>query len=413
MKVLGITAEYNPFHNGHAYHIREAKARTGCDSVIVLMSGDFTERGLPACMDKYVRAEAALRCGADLVIELPVFSATAGAELFADGAVRAFQALGVDVVSYGVECDGNTDAELDATRNAIRKAAAFFAEEPDEYRTLLKASLAKGESFAKARWDAFITLCPEFSALSSTPNNILAIEYEKSILRRSVAFDGVPVRRIGKGYHDTGLSEFASATAIRGALSKQDLPAGTVPAELSQLYAERMPYLLGEDDFSLPLFSALHDRDADTLASYADISADLAGRIRTCAAQPFTWSSLAETVKERSHTRSHIDRALCHILLGITKEKQQKYAEGAVPPYLHVLGMRQSAAGLLGRLAEQSAAPLLVRLAKDVTMLPPASEELFRTELYASALYRNALFGKGLSCEDERKRKFLIIGSDK
>ncbi|MBO7631129.1 MAG: nucleotidyltransferase family protein, partial [Lachnospiraceae bacterium] len=107
MKLLGITAEYNPFHNGHAYHIREAKARTGCDSVIALMSGDFVQRGTPALVSKYTRAEAALRNGADIVIELPVFRATASAERFAEGAVRAFNALGVDAVSYGVECEGS------------------------------------------------------------------------------------------------------------------------------------------------------------------------------------------------------------------------------------------------------------------------------------------------------------------
>lgn len=91
MRLLGITTEYNPFHNGHAYHIREAKARTGCDSVIALMSGDFVQRGLPASISKYIRARAALLNGADLVLELPVYSATASAERFADGAVRAFQ----------------------------------------------------------------------------------------------------------------------------------------------------------------------------------------------------------------------------------------------------------------------------------------------------------------------------------
>ena len=106
MKLLGITAEYNPFHNGHAYHIREARRRSGCDSVIVLQSGNFVQRGTPAVMDKYVRAEAALRNGADIVIELPVFSAAASAELFSEGAVRAFADLGVDAVSYGVECGG-------------------------------------------------------------------------------------------------------------------------------------------------------------------------------------------------------------------------------------------------------------------------------------------------------------------
>lgn len=409
MKVLGITAEYNPFHNGHAYHIREAKARTGCDSVIVLMSGDFTERGTPACMDKYKRAEAALQNGADIVMELPVYSATSGAEMFADGAVRAFSALGTDVISYGVECPEDTASSLAETYAAIQKAAAFFCEESEEYRLLLKDGLSHGQTFAGARWNALLTLCPELSGLSSTPNNILAIEYEKAILRHLCDFHAVPVRRIGNGYHDTRPGVYASASAVRTAMKQGEVSEESVPENVRNLYRASLSFFLQEDDFSLPLFTAIRHPVSESLDSYSDVSPEIAARILSCASRPFSWTSLSESVKDRSHTRSYVDRALCHILLGITEEKQKQYLSTPFPPYLHVLGMKKTAAPLLGSLAERSRSPLLVRLARDWDKLSPEASMLYQTEYESAALYQNALFSKGCFCEEERTRKFLIV----
>ena len=313
MKTLGITAEYNPFHNGHAYHIREAKARTGCDSVIALMSGDFVQRGTPALVSKYVRAEAALRLGADIVIELPVYSATASAERFAEGAVRAFTDLSVDAISYGVECDDN----LDETAASIQKAGSFFAEESDGYRAVLKEKLAAGMSFPAARQEAYTAVCGDSPAFLSTPNNILAIEYEKAKIRLGAGFESVPVARVGSGYHDTDANEYASATAIRKMVEEKSESINvTFPAELKEIYADAFRYPVFPDDLSSALFSALHGRTWEELAQYSDISEDTAKRLADAAKHPFTWTSLTEALHERSHTQSHVNRALCHILLG-------------------------------------------------------------------------------------------------
>lgn len=425
MKILGITAEYNPFHNGHAYHIREAKARTGCDSVIALMSGDFVQRGTPAIVSKYVRAEAALRCGADIVIELPVYSATASAEGFAEGAIRAFSDLGVDTVSYGIECNDTNnvgsqvadaadgEVRLSETAAAIRKAAAFFVEESEEYRVLLKEGLASGKSYPAARQDAYRAVCGESPAFLSTPNNILAIEYEKAKLRLGAAFESVPVARIGNGYHDTETSEYASATAIRKMVETSadnlDSLAVTFPAVLSDLYGEAFRYPVFPDDLSSVLFSALHGRTWEELAQYSDISEDTAKRLAEVAKHPFTWTSLTEALHERSHTQSHVNRALCHILLGITKEAENRYRLPAHTPYLHVLGIRKGAEALLGSLASASPAPLLVRLTKDMRALPEEARGLFETELNATALHSHILYGKGAATTEERLRKFLVV----
>lgn len=408
MKLLGITAEYNPFHNGHAYHIREARRRSGCDSVIVLQSGNFVQRGTPAVMDKYVRAEAALKNGADIVIELPVFSAAASAELFSEGAIRAFADLGVDAVSYGVECGGGEDS-FKKTVSEIRCAAAFFCEESDLYKELLKEGLSSGRSYPAARLDAYRKITGDEGASLSAPNNILAVEYEKAMLRKGVAFSSVPIERIGSGYHDTDGGEFASATAIRSMMETKASWLASVPENVHSLYEEALPYAVCPDDCSGQLFSSLHGKTAEELESFADISGDTARRLSEAAKQPFTWTSLAERIQERSHTLSHVNRALCHVLLGITKEADQAYRSMPHIPYLHVLGMRKDAAPLLGQLAEQSSAPLLVRLNKDRKALPEATEHLLQTELRATALYNHVLFGKGATVSDERLRKFLTV----
>ena len=405
MKLLGITAEYDPFHNGHAYHIREAKLRSGCDSLVVLMSGDFTQRGTPAIMDKYVRAEAALRNGADIVIELPVYSATASAEGFAEGAMRAFSDLGVDCISYGVEC-GEKPEETVAQ---IREAASFFAEEPEEFRTLLKEALAEGMSYPVARHSAYRKLTGEDGAFLSSPNNILAIEYEKAMLRLKASFTSVPIARAGKGYHDPSPSELASATAIRKLIIEDSSLSETVPMNLLSLYEEPAKHPVTADDLSGALFSALHGRSWQELAEFSDVSADTAKRLTEASKKPFTWTSLTEDLRERSHTLTHVNRALCHILLNITKDDEQRYRAAAHVPYLHVLGIRKEAAPLLGQLADRSPAPLLVRLGKDMKTLPEDASRLFDRELAATALFSHILYGKGVATTEERVRKFMIV----
>ena len=408
MKVLGITAEYNPFHNGHAYHIREAKARTGCDYLVVLQSGNFVQRGTPAIIDKYTRAEAALKNGADMVIELPVYSATASAELFAEGAIRAFRDLGVDAISYGIESDGNEEA----TAASIRAVASYLSEEPEEYRLLLKNGLSKGLSYASARWNALQTLCPAVSGLTSTPNNILGIEYEKAMKRLSVRFESIPVRRVGD-YHDNEIKDnkeaYSSATAIREAWLHGISSEQSYPANIAELYREQCAGIVTPDDFSLLLFPALYGKTAEDYSKYYDVSMDFAGRIASATALPGSWNSLAEAWKDRSHTRTYVDRCLCHILLNLTKEEGELYRNAHHTPYLHVLGVRKDALGLLGALSENSSAPILSRLSRDTEALSESARAMFQKELRATAMYRQVLSAKGCSLPDELHQKFLII----
>lgn len=208
MKVIGIIAEYNPFHNGHAYQIREIKKRTGADYVIAAMSGDFVQRGAPAVIDKYARAKMALSCGIDLVLELPVLWATSSAESFAMAGVTMFEKTGcVDGICFGAETDNLP---------LLSMAADILADEPDAYRDALLSNIKRGLNFPRARASALLHALPESDADTSmadelqealdSPNNILAIEYLKALKRRGSAMVPLLLKREGAGYHDTAIS---------------------------------------------------------------------------------------------------------------------------------------------------------------------------------------------------------------
>ena len=214
MKITGIIAEYNPFHNGHLYQIEQVK-KNGADYVVIVMSGNFLQRGTPAILDKWSRTQMALSCGADLIIELPAVLATASAQYFARGGVSILDKLGcIDTISFGCESD---DISM------IQTLSSYLSDEPDNYKEKLQHYLRDGNSFPKARALALSDcLSAKTVAFASSPNNILALEYCIALLERNSSMNILPIKREGSGYHDTFLSKdtFASATAIREILEK-------------------------------------------------------------------------------------------------------------------------------------------------------------------------------------------------
>ena len=446
MKIAGIIAEYNPFHNGHRYHIEETRRRTGCDAIVVVMSGDFVQRGIPAVMDRYHRAEAALRCGADVVLELPSYGATASAEDFASAGIRALAGLGcIDIISYGAE-----DAALG--ESTFRSIAQFLLDEPGAFKQTLLSHVREGNSYAKARSMALSEFFPKAAELLAKPNNILAVEYEKAILslennsfhRKEVQPDpdgtGAPmasnnpqrtkkqtmhdgtgesakprlatcaIPRSDLGYHDTTVSEVCSATAIRSALSDGGLiPAGAVPSEVLPLYTGiTASTAVTADDFSDMLFAELSSHTAESLASIYDVPADLANRILEQARSPFTWTSLAESVKCKAYTRSRIDRALCHCLLHLTTADADIFREGDLP-YLRVLGFRKDAEQLISAMERSSRIPLLVRFLRDSAKLTGDAARILATDLRASALYSQVLYRKAGIVREDTHRRLLTV----
>ena len=256
MKIVGLITEYNPFHNGHLYHIQEALRATGADAAVAIMSGNYVQRGAPALMPKHLRARMALEAGVAAVIELPVWCACGSAEYFAAGAVSILDRLGcVDVICFGSECG---DVSL------LEKAARITAQEPEAYRGLLKEGLRDGLSFPRARQKALSLFLGDDRAgeVLAEPNNILGVEYIKAILQQKSSLGFCTIQRRESGYHDMELSDtYSSASAIRHHLRQADqsgIPAqleGQMPSPairtMKEAYHARYPVYA--NDFSLLL----------------------------------------------------------------------------------------------------------------------------------------------------------------
>ena len=214
MKICAIICEYNPFHNGHLYQIQAAKAATGADAILCLMSGNFVQRGEAAVFEKHLRAKHALLGGADAVIELPAVFATSNAEIFAKGAVKLLSSVpDVKMLSFGTET---------ASEKELLNAATLLLNEPKEISERIRKRLQDGVSYAKARAEAWEDKIPQ--ELLTSPNNILALEYAKAILTYQADIKLFPIKRLGGGYNETALNgSYSSATSIRTAWLKRSL----------------------------------------------------------------------------------------------------------------------------------------------------------------------------------------------
>lgn len=371
MKTVGIVAEYNPFHNGHAYHIQKAKEMTGADCAVVVMNGNFMQRGLPAFVDKYTRTKMALAGGADMVFELPVCFGLSSAEDFAFGSVALLNKLGfIDAICFGSET-GNIDDLLPFAR--------LFIEEPEEYRDMLTTLLREGYGFPAAREQAAMKFLqmPEGNLLSM-PNNLLGIEYIKALLRLSSDIKPFTISRMGAGYHDnavSGKTEFSSATGIRGEYLKGNasILQTSIPKECRRFLEEAFTHYrpLSPNDFSEILYYTLREHIGE-LNSYKDVSDDLADRMENLLSNFRTTEQFASLLHTKQYTKSRIDRCLFQIILGIGKQSPEN-----VP--LRLLGLNPAFSFLLkGR--------------DDIITKPAKAKEALTTDFFATDLYNYTIF---------------------
>ena len=317
------------------------------------MSGDFVQRGLPAVVDKYRRTKAALDAGVDLVLELPVAFATASAEFFAGEAVRLLDSLGcVSDLVFGCETE-------DAGR--LRETAALLLEEPPAYKELFQRALKEGLNFPRARALAMECLLPGSADFLRTPNNILAVEYQKALLLRGSSIRPVPVLRDGDGYHADGAS-------IRAALEAGDRTA--LGSLMPQTTARILDYHAELDDFSDLLFYRLTLLSADDLTAFPDMTPDLAVRVYRLQKDCRSFSELVSRAVSKNLTGTRVRRALLHVLLDIREQTPL--------PLIRVLGLRRSSPVLPA--CRGSALPLVPRLAD----IP---EELWAADLRAAQIY--------------------------
>ena len=389
MKVVGIVAEYNPFHNGHAYHIRKAKEVTGSDYCIVVMSGDYTQRGVPAMIDKYTRAKMALLNGADLVLELPVLFATSSAEGFAGSAVSLLNATGVVTdICFGSEC-GNIEK--------LTKIAKVLLEEPDEYKDVLKRELKNGLSYPMARNTALQGLdCWDFDSLKilSMPNNILGIEYIKALFKTDSKMNPVTIQRTGNNYNDITLSElYSSALAIRSSIATTDNLENIfseVPENVYDIMKEKqnVSFPLVPDDFSEMLHYKLLREKEDGFSQYLDVSSDLSDRIVNNVYQYKNFESFCDLLKTKNMTYTRISRSLLHILLDI------KASEDMSPSYLRILGINKEAGELSKSIKENCTLPLISKMADAKDILSENALTLLKEDVFAANLYDTVISHK-------------------
>lgn len=412
MKINGIITEYNPFHNGHAYQLSHTKELTGADYTIVVMSGDFVQRGIPALLDKHTRAKMALSSGADLVLELPVLFATSSAEFFATGAVNLLEKLGIVThLSFGSEC---------GDINILTKAAEILLKEPSAYTKSLKENLKQGMSYPTARNWALVEHYPEMQTaidIFKSPNNILGMEYIKALLRAGSDIQPVTLLRSGSAYNARKPEDgfYCSALSIREALSsgsdlaflKDQMPASAHALLMAQYLDGRV---LFPNSVSELLYYKLLSEESNGYEKYLDVSEDLSNRIRKSLPDYGGFEDFCLKLKTKEMTYTRISRCLLHILLKITKEDMACSKELGFTPYARILGFKKEAAPLLAAIKEQAAIPLVSKLADASQILNEDAMLMLKKDIFAAQVYHGLIAGKvGGAVENEYRISPVVV----
>ncbi|MCR4690972.1 MAG: nucleotidyltransferase [Lachnospiraceae bacterium] len=415
MKVTGVVAEYNPFHKGHRYHLQKARQETGADKIVVVMSGDFTQRGTPAIIDKYERTRMALQNGADLVVELPSAFACSSAEHFASGAMSVMMSLGVvDSVCFGSEAGSVDD---------LYPIAEVLSEESEEFKTILKNELKNGKTYPRARNQALLHCLPGFAQrqdLIVAPNNILGIEYIKSLIRMHSTIRPVAIRRTNSDYHSYRLDQgFASSQALRQTIRSAEMRPENfrdviervrmqVPEDVYEILFERFGnrYPIFPNDLSTMLVYKLLLERSHGYTSFADVSDDLSDKLVKVTNKAYTFEQFCDHLKSKDVTYARISRILCHILLNVRSADMDRYKENGNVFYTRVLGFREDAQDLLAQIQKKSKKPIITRVSEGDRLKEEIARRQFDRDVLATHIYESIVadkFGAGLLSEYERQ----------
>lgn len=394
MKIAGIIAEYNPFHNGHAHLIDRARAqKAGCEAthVVAVMSGQFVQRGEPALLPKAERVKMALNSGVDLVLELPTPWALSSAENFAKGGVAVLDALGcVDTLCFGSEC-GDIDA--------LKKIADIM--ETERYATLLRYRMDGGNSYADASQKAVLEIAGErSSSLMSSPNNILGLEYIKALRKANSSMQPFTVERMGAAHDAVApIGTTASASYLRTVIESGKMlnAAPYMPPTAYRLLAEAAERGHAPANAALlerSILAKLRQMTPAEIAACAGISEGLENRVKEAANTAASLEELETAVKTKRYPLTRIRRMLWSVYLGIPAEM----ANGT-PPYVRVLGYTPRGREILDK-AKKAHAPLLGR-ASQAERLEGVAREIWELENRVSDLYALTLptpFPCGIEC---------------
>lgn len=389
MKALGIVAEYNPFHNGHRWHLNQAKLQSGCQYSVAVMSGHFVQRGEPAIFDKWSRAAMAIAGGVDLVLEMPVFSVVRSAQYFAAGGIRLLKNLGiVSHAAFGME--------------TISPDLALIASAIDDktVRQSIARLLKNGQPYASAVANSIAAVYKIDAKILSSPNNILAIEYLRAIQKYAPEITPVPIIRQGPGFHDTAIgSVFASASALRHAIQSENQITAQAKLAMTDSTYTLCQELIQEGRGPLTLnyleniiLAKLRTTNPKELRKLPDISEGLEYKIISSSLNSVCLEELLQSIKSKRYPRTRLQRILIQLLLGMTKEQTDSFNNEG-PLYIRVLAFNDKGRKMIKDIHQYSCLPVITKVSHFLRskqrfqeQLTPL-QEMLSTDITASDLY--------------------------
>jgi len=406
-KACGIVVEYNPFHNGHLYHLHNSKEITGSDTVIAVMSGNFVQRGEPAVIDKFMRIKSALINGVDMVLELPLPYAAASAEIFAKAACSILSKTNI----VDKMCFGSETGEIEP----LYVIAKHLSNEESSFQRVLRRELAKGLSFPAARAAAVAAALdkthPGISCAINTPNNILAVEYLKSIIKENLPITPFTFKRQGGEHNSASFSNsYASATAIRRHLHEykdiNELMPFMPKESFEILNTEHLKGAVNHmDKFSHFFHFALQNTKPkpDTLSDICGLSFDMQNRLIAAAQDNFNIYDVIRAAKAKNYTHAALRRAVLSVVLGINR----KFLYSPVP-YIRVVGLRRNRKDLLHSLHKNASLPIITNL-KYAHKLPEDARIMLEMEIAATKIYWLGLKKDGVPERNELSAPLIIV----
>lgn len=393
MHITAIITEYNPFHNGHLYQIEQIKKKHPDGKIIIVMSGNFAQRGIPCITDKYTRAEMALASGVDLVLELPVVYATSSAERFAEAAVGILHKTGI----VNELCFGSETPNLEA----MEALSQLLLEEPESVSTHIKELLNQGKSYPQARMDALIQYIlntsktisaskKELISLLSQPNNILGTAYLKALKQYNSTIQPFVLQRKTAQYHDLDVAgPIASATAIRHHIASQntDKIEGSMPTLALELLKPSIQNPVTLEKASSLFHYKMIMSEVEDLYAIWDVPNHLCHSLYHASMQFHDLPTMIDEVTSKTYTRATVQRAIIHLLLNIKTQDMLKFKALDWTPYIRILACKSASREVLAKLTKKATVPVIINPAKAQTVLDPIPKLLLDYELRASKLY--------------------------
>ena len=395
-KVLGIIAEYNPFHNGHLLHLTKSKEETGAEYSICIMSGNFVQRGNTSIVNKWVKTEMALKSGIDLVLELPTVYSISSAENFAEGAIKLLNSLKiVDTVSFGSE---NSDIDI------LNRISGILYEEPKQYVEFLNTELKKGFSFPKARENAILLYLNDqkYSNILNQPNNTLAIEYLKALKKYKSHIMPIAIKREKAFYNSNCIvDEYASATAIRNMIVNNQfndirkvMP--RLAYDLLMQEIENNQYVIDISKFEKEILYSIRRLSTTDLKKFPEVNEGLENAIKNAANSCNTLAELINIIKSKRYTQTRIQRILLYILLNITQKDM--YISRKTVPYARILGYSPKGKELISEIYNANPKITLITSVKNFfdssnnkTYKHMLSKDILATNIYTLAYKNNSV----------------------